>query len=177
MPRSKLTGRKPDQGKGPSRMLLPRAAKAGGPIGGQKKHCYKTKPIVRTINKLQRTTEKLVPRAPMKRVIWEEGKDYKEPFRSTVDADDMFIEMMEGYLVNLFDEAGSLAVHAKRETINPKDLYLASRIRGDHKSIISTSRLEENFHRKASELDKEKQNMRAGGESAFVSDILRDFGI
>ena len=177
MPKSKLTSCKPDQGKGPSRMLLPRAAKAGGPIGGQKKHRYKTKPIVRTINKLQRTTERLVPQAPMKRVIWEEGKDYKEPFRSTKDADDMFIEMMEGYLVDLFDEAGSLVVHAKRETINPKDLYLASRIRGDHKSIISTSELEENFRRKASELGRKKQDMRGGQESAFVSDILRDFGI
>jgi histone H3/H4 len=101
----------------------------------------------------------------MNRVIWEEGKDYREPFRSTFDADDAFIEMMEGYLVKLFDDAGSLAVRAKKETINPKDLYLASRLQRDHKLIVSTSQLEENFWKKGIELGRKKQDMRGGRES------------
>ena len=161
MPRTKLTAPRVNQGKGISR--LTKAAKASGPIsaGVTQKKCHYC-PIVHSINKFQCTTNKLVPWAPMKRVIWEEGKDYLDPFRSTIHADDAFIEMMEGYLVRLFDGAGSLAVHARRETIKPEDLYLASRIRGDHKSTVSTQRLEKDFWQKASKLAKEKIDRKGG---------------
>jgi histone H3/H4 len=40
-------------------------------------------------------------------------------------------EVAEDYLVYLFEDAQSCAVHGKRITIQPNDLRLARRIRGE----------------------------------------------
>ena len=40
-------------------------------------------------------------------------------------------EASEAYLVSLFEDANLAAVHAKRVTIQPKDLALARRLRGE----------------------------------------------
>jgi len=38
----------------------------------------------------------------------------------------------EAYLVYLFEDANLCAIHAKRVTLQPKDIQLARRIRGQH---------------------------------------------
>ena len=43
----------------------------------------------------------------------------------------MFQEAAENFLVGLFEDVNSLAVHAKRVTVMPCDIKLALRIRGD----------------------------------------------
>lgn len=40
-------------------------------------------------------------------------------------------EAAEAFLVGLFEDSNLLAIHGKRVTIMPKDLRLASRIRGE----------------------------------------------
>jgi histone H3 len=40
-------------------------------------------------------------------------------------------EATEAYLVDLFNDANLCAIHAKRTTLQPKDMQLAHRIRGD----------------------------------------------
>ena len=40
-------------------------------------------------------------------------------------------EAAEAYLVGLFEDTNLCAIHAKRVTINPKDMQLARRIRGE----------------------------------------------
>ena len=40
-------------------------------------------------------------------------------------------EAAEAYLVGLFEDVNVAALHAKRVTIQPKDLYVARRLRGD----------------------------------------------
>ena len=40
-------------------------------------------------------------------------------------------EAAEAYLVGLFEDANLLAIHAKRVTIQQKDIQLARRIRGE----------------------------------------------
>ena len=40
-------------------------------------------------------------------------------------------EAAEAYLVALFDDTNLCAIHAKRVTIQPKDLMLARRLRGE----------------------------------------------
>ena len=42
-------------------------------------------------------------------------------------------EASEAYLVGLFEDANLCAIHAKRKTIQPKDMQLAQRIRGKKK--------------------------------------------
>lgn len=43
-------------------------------------------------------------------------------------------EAAEAYLVSLFEDTNLAAIHAKRVTIQPKDLALARRLRGDKSS-------------------------------------------
>jgi histone H3/H4 len=38
----------------------------------------------------------------------------------------------EAYLINVFEDANLMAIHAKRVTIMQKDIQLARRIRGDN---------------------------------------------
>ena len=40
-------------------------------------------------------------------------------------------EAAEYFLVGVFEDTNLLAIHAKRVTIQPKDMQLARRIRGD----------------------------------------------
>ena len=45
-------------------------------------------------------------------------------------------EATEYYITNLFDDANLCALHAKRITLQPKDMQLAMRIRGERNSAI-----------------------------------------
>ena len=44
---------------------------------------------------------------------------------------DALHEAAESYLVGMIEDANLLAIHAKRYTIQPRDIQLACRIRGD----------------------------------------------
>jgi len=51
-------------------------------------------------------------------------------------------EAAEAYLVSLFEDTNLAAIHAKRVTIQPKDIQLARRLRGGEFSFFfSFSRL------------------------------------
>ena len=49
----------------------------------------------------------------------------------TVGAIDALHEASEDYLVTLLEDANLLAIHAKHVTLQPRDIQLARRIRGD----------------------------------------------
>ena len=51
--------------------------------------------------------------------------------RWTQGAVDALHEASESYLVGMMEDANLLAIHAKRCTIQPRDIQLARRIRGD----------------------------------------------
>ena len=44
---------------------------------------------------------------------------------------DALHEAAESYLVGMMEDANLLAIHAKRHTIQPRDIQLARRIRGE----------------------------------------------
>ena len=48
-------------------------------------------------------------------------------------------EAAEYYLVNLFEHMVLCMVHAKRKTLQPKDIYLVHRIHGEVSRLTSTS--------------------------------------
>ena len=135
MARTKQTARKSAGGKAPRKQLATKAARAAAPaLGGATKKPHRYRPgtvAIREIKKLQNTTHKLLPRAAVVRCIREESNNYLSGVRSTMQADDALIEMLEDYLVGLFDDSGALAAHAKRQTIKPKDLFRAFKMRGD----------------------------------------------
>ena len=49
----------------------------------------------------------------------------------TVGAVDALHEASEDYLVTLLEDANLLAIHTKHVTLQPRDIQLARRIRGD----------------------------------------------
>ena len=51
--------------------------------------------------------------------------------RWTAGAIDALHEASEDYLVTLLEDANFLAIHARRVTVQPRDIQLARRIRGD----------------------------------------------
>lgn len=91
---------------------------------------------LREIRKYQRSTELLMPKLSFQRVVREIAykiaqKNKKEPYKFQTSAITALQEAAENYLVILFEETNLCAIHANRVTIQPKDVLLARRIRGE----------------------------------------------
>jgi len=100
------------------------------------------------IRHYRETTELLLPKLAFQRVCRElaqhigrhraddasDGDDPSErndkEYRFESDALCVLQEAAEAYLVGLFEDANLCATHAKRVTIQPKDMMLALRLRG-----------------------------------------------
>ncbi len=90
---------------------------------------------LREIRKYQRSTELLIRKLPFARVVREIGEKCNQnrgegAFKWQVDALMALQEAAEAYLVHLFEDTNLCAIHAKRVTIQVKDIQLARRIRG-----------------------------------------------
>jgi histone H3/H4 len=85
---------------------------------------------IQEIRKFQRTTHFLIRRLPFARLVKEITTAYHHSLRWRVDAIEALQHSAEDYIVNLLTDANLCAVHARRVTIMPRDLYLARRIRG-----------------------------------------------
>uniref|UniRef100_A0A8C6ID28 Core Histone H2A/H2B/H3 domain-containing protein n=1 Tax=Mus spicilegus TaxID=10103 RepID=A0A8C6ID28_MUSSI len=103
------TARKSTGGKAPRKQLATKAAHKSVPTtGGVKKpHRYRPGTVaLHEIRHYQKSTELLIRKLPFQRLA------------------------SEAYLVGLFEDTNLCAIHAKPVTIMPKDIQLASRIRG-----------------------------------------------
>ena len=103
----------------------------GFPI--KKRHYRPGTLALREIRKYQKTTDLLIRKAPFIRLVKEilHGKLGKTEIRMQRIAVEALQEAAEYYLTNLFDDANLCALHAKRITLQPKDMQLAMRIRGE----------------------------------------------
>ena len=134
MARTKHTARKSTGGKAPRKQLAAKAARKTAPSqGGLKKpHRYKPGTVaLREIRKYQKSTELLIRKLPFQRLVREIAQDYKSDLRFQSNAVLALQEASEAYLVSLFEDTNLCAIHAKRVTIMPRDLFLARRIRGE----------------------------------------------
>ncbi|ODM91303.1 histone H3.3 [Orchesella cincta] len=101
------------------------------------KRPYRYRPgtvALREIRKYQKSTELLIPKLPFQRLCREVMTDLgnkDKGFRFKAVALGALQEASEAYLVGLFEDTNLLAIHAKRMTIQPKDIRLARRIRGN----------------------------------------------
>ena len=79
---------------------------------------------LREIRKYQKTTDLLIRKAPFIRLVKEilHGKLGKMEIRMQCIAVEALQEAAEYYLINLFDDANLCALHAKRITLQPKDM-------------------------------------------------------
>lgn len=107
---------------------------------------------LREIRRYQKSTELLIRKLPFQRLVREIAQDFKVSLASpclsypsrcssslAAQTDLRFQssavmalqEAAEAYLVSLFEDTNLAAIHAKRVTIQPKDLALARRLRGE----------------------------------------------
>jgi histone H3/H4 len=98
---------------------------------------------LREIRKYQKTGELLSRKAPLRRVIRDlvtqrAVKDGADPKRMQASALVALQEGLEAYLVGLLEDANLSAIHAKRQTVQEKDLALACRIRRDDEKLDMT---------------------------------------
>merc|ERR1712130_40800 len=129
MARTKQTARKSTGGKAPRKQLASKAARKSAPsTGGVKKpHRYKPGTVaLREIRRFQKSTELLI-----QRLVREIAQDFKTDLRFQSSAIGALQESVEAYLVSLFEDTNLCAIHAKRVTIQSKDIQLARRLRGE----------------------------------------------
>ncbi|CAN6237971.1 unnamed protein product [Urochloa humidicola] len=136
MARTKTTARKSTGGKTPRKQLVARifaAARKTAPATGVKKpHRYRPGTVaLREIRKYQKGTELLIRKMPFQRLVREIAQLQKSDLRFQSHAVLALQEAVESYLVSLFEDTNLCAIHAKRVTIMPKDVHLATRIRGE----------------------------------------------
>ena len=140
MARTKQTARKSTGGKAPRKQLATKAARKSAPAtGGVKKpHRYRPGTVaLREIRRYQKSTELLMRKLPFQRLVREVANDiatgtrFPEGPRWQSQAVVALQEAAESYLVHLFEDSNLEAIHAKRVTIQAKDIQIARRIRGE----------------------------------------------
>ncbi|RKF76109.1 histone H3 [Golovinomyces cichoracearum] len=137
MARTKQTARKSTGGKAPRKQLASKAdkkaRKSAPSTGGVKKpHRYKPGTVaLREIRRYQKSTELLIRKLPFQRLVREIAQDFKSDLRFQSSAIGALQESVEAYLVSLFEDTNLCAIHAKRVTIQSKDIQLARRLRGE----------------------------------------------
>jgi histone H3 len=134
MARTKQTARKSTGGKAPRKALATKAAMRSAPVKGGVKKPRRYRPgtvALREIRKYQKSTELLIRKLPFQRLVREITRDMRGDFRYQSSAILALQEAAEAYLIGLFEDTNLCAIHAKRVTIMPKDMWLARRIRGE----------------------------------------------
>lgn len=91
---------------------------------------------LREIRRYQKSTELLMRKLPFQRLVREitqdiQGSSTALPFRFQKSAMEALQEASEAYLVRMFEDSNLAAIHARRVTIQPKDIQLARRLRGE----------------------------------------------
>ncbi|RMY59922.1 hypothetical protein D0865_01810 [Hortaea werneckii] len=131
MARTKQTARKSVGGKAPTR--TPLGSEPNGKSKTKKPRRYKPGiKALREIRRYQKSTELLIRKLPFQRLVREVagvvGKIPSLRFQSS--AIGALQEAVEAYLTSLFEDTNQCAIHAKRVTIQRKDMQLAGRLRG-----------------------------------------------
>ena len=119
-----------------ARVATRRNAPAVGGVKKPHRYCPGTVAL-REIRKYQKSTDLLIRKAPYQRLIREiygriareshVPSDYRWQGTSILALQ----EASEAYHVGLFEDTNLCSLHSKRKTIQPKDIQLARRIRGE----------------------------------------------
>jgi len=88
---------------------------------------------LKEIRKYQASTDLLIPKLPFARLVKEISGNYRpqsDPIRFTVAGLLTIQTAAEAFLVGLFEDAMLCTMHARRVTLQVRDIQLARRIRG-----------------------------------------------
>ena len=86
---------------------------------------------LRDIKRYRKGTEMLIRKLPFQRLVREIAQTSKDGVRFAASAVLAMQEATEAHLVNLFADTCLCAIHGGRVTIQPRDLQLARRLRGE----------------------------------------------
>ena len=126
-------------GKVPRSSIVPKGKKSGkkkstkGSTKGSKKPS-KFRPgtvALRDIKRYQKGTEMLIRKLPFQRLVREIAQTSKDGVRFCASAVLAMQEATEAHMINLFADTCLCAIHGRRVTIQPRDLQLARRLRGE----------------------------------------------
>lgn len=136
MARTKQTARKSTGGKAPTEQLATNSARAATSSGTRRRpHRYRPGTVaLRQIRRYQKSTDLLLRREPFRRLVREIAQDFWEKGNALRFSEGAMLalqEAAEAHLVEVFEHTNLCAIHAKRITIDQKDMQLARRIRGD----------------------------------------------
>ena len=99
-----------------------------------KKYKHRFRPgtvALREIRRYQKSTALIIKRHAFQKAVKDIMAEVCPGYRIQTNAVMALQEAAETYLVTLFDDTNLCAIHAKRVTIQPKDLMLARRLRGE----------------------------------------------
>ena len=134
MARTKVAARKSTGGKAPRKQLATNAARKSCPAvaGVKKPHRYRPGTVaLREIRRYQKTTDLLIPKAPMSILVREILQDFRGDGRANSASKIALQEAAEAHNVGLFENAQDCAIHGNRVTVMMQDIKLARRIRGE----------------------------------------------
>ncbi|XP_045178328.1 uncharacterized protein LOC128550687 [Mercenaria mercenaria] len=107
-------------------------SRSGGATSPRKRRYRPGTKALLEIRKYQKSTDLLLRKMPFARLVREICLALYPDKRHLWTAHALMAiqEAAEAYLVHLFEDGNLCAIHAKRVTIMPKDLYLARRLHG-----------------------------------------------
>lgn len=115
----------------------------------RKKHRFRPGTVaLREIRRYQKSTDTLIPKASIRRAIIERMQNVcvafpplactlrdrrckEDMYRFQRSAIEALHQAAESYVVDLFTDINLCAIHAHRVTVQPSDMHLARRIRGE----------------------------------------------
>jgi len=137
MPKSKVAAKAKAASKMPAKVkgtskAIKKTAPAEGGMKDKKARKFKAGTVtLREIKRYQKTVDMLLPRAPFQRLVRSITTEMDHQLRFQSQALQALQEASEAYIVGLFEDTNLCAIHAKRVTVQKKDMDLARRIRGD----------------------------------------------
>ena len=133
MARTKRTARKDEVGKKQSTFAKKQPRSQSDKASAQQQsHRYQPGTVaLREIWRYQKSTELLILKLPFQRLVHEILQGFGVGFRVTLTMMMALQEAAEAYLVQLLEDLNLCAIHAKRITIQPKDIQLARWICGE----------------------------------------------
>ncbi|KAJ7932012.1 histone H3 [Mycena leptocephala] len=131
MARTKQTARKTTGGKAPRKQQDTQVCNIQSAVCQNCRGQGQKAPPICEIRRYQKSTELLIRKLPFQRLVREIAQDIRTDMRFQSSAVMALPEAAEAYLVSLFEDTNLAAIHAKRVTVQPKDLALARRLRGE----------------------------------------------
>jgi len=93
---------------------------------------------LREIRWYQKSTEHLIRKLPFQRLVREIARDLRKDLRFQSSAVMALQEAAEAHIVSLFEDTNRATFHTRRVTIQPKDMALARRLRGERSRSSTT---------------------------------------